>query len=199
VDSLTVSCVITSLDHLQLKRHIGKHIYRFRLLAKVHLHPVFHINNIRPCSTSSLRPHVPVTVQEEDDEEFDVSHIYVVCIKSSPRRRGKYLLLMTHFKDDDIPPKWHHRGSSNCGVTRLFGDALLMAQFCQDSGVHQLYARSTNAHSWVLVTTSEKEPRKPRRSAPRLASLICQKGKGTSVTSTILQQYIARQCTCARS
>jgi hypothetical protein len=48
-----------------------------------------------------------VTVHEGDDEEFDVSHISAVCIKSLPGRRGKYLLFMTHFIDDDIPPVWH--------------------------------------------------------------------------------------------
>jgi hypothetical protein len=48
-----------------------------------------------------------VTVPEGEDEEFDVSHIFVVCVKSLPRRRGKYLLFMTHFRDDDIPPDWH--------------------------------------------------------------------------------------------
>jgi hypothetical protein len=48
-----------------------------------------------------------VTVPEGDDEEFDVSHIYFMCIKSLHGRRGKYLLFMTHFTDDDIPPVWH--------------------------------------------------------------------------------------------
>jgi hypothetical protein len=48
-----------------------------------------------------------VIVPEGDDEEFDVSHISDVCIKSLPERRGKYLLFMTHFSDDDIPPVWH--------------------------------------------------------------------------------------------
>jgi hypothetical protein len=48
-----------------------------------------------------------MTVPEGDDEEFDVSHICVVRIKSLPGRRGKYLLFMTHFHDDDIPPVWH--------------------------------------------------------------------------------------------
>jgi hypothetical protein len=48
-----------------------------------------------------------VTVPEGDDEEFHVSHISVVCIKSLPRRRGKYLLFITHFSDDDIPLVCH--------------------------------------------------------------------------------------------
>jgi hypothetical protein len=90
-----------------VEEQIGKHNYILKLPATVRLHPVFHVNNLRPCSTASLRPAVPVTVPEGDDEEFDVSHIYVVCIKSLPGRRGKYLLFMTHFSDDDIPPVWH--------------------------------------------------------------------------------------------
>jgi hypothetical protein len=36
-----------------------------------------------------------------------VCHIYAVCIKSLPGRRGKYSLFMTHFKDDNIPLVWH--------------------------------------------------------------------------------------------
>jgi hypothetical protein len=48
-----------------------------------------------------------VIVPEGDDEEFDVSHISAVRIKSLPGRRGKYLLFMTHFSDDDVPRVWH--------------------------------------------------------------------------------------------
>jgi hypothetical protein len=46
-------------------------------------------------------------VPEGDDEEFDVSHISVVRIKSLHGRRSKYLLFMTHFSDDDIPHVRH--------------------------------------------------------------------------------------------
>jgi hypothetical protein len=90
-----------------VKEQIGKHSYILKLLAIVRLHYVFHVNNLRPCSTAPLRPVVPVTVPDGDDEEFDVSHISAVCIKSLPGRRGKYLLFMTHFSDDDIPLVWH--------------------------------------------------------------------------------------------
>jgi hypothetical protein len=68
------------------------------------LHLVFHVNNLRSCFNAPLLPAVPLIVLEGDDEEFDVSHISNVCIKSFPRRRGNYLLFMTHFKDDYIPP-----------------------------------------------------------------------------------------------
>jgi hypothetical protein len=54
-----------------------------------------------------------VTVPEGDDEEFDVSHISAVCIKSLLGRRGKYLLFMTHFNDDDIPLVWHRLNEVN--------------------------------------------------------------------------------------
>jgi hypothetical protein len=89
------------------EEQIGKHNYILKLLATVRLHHVLHVNNLRPCSTAPLRPSVPVNVPQGDDEEFDVSHISVACIKSLPGRRGKYLLFMTHFNDDDIPHVWH--------------------------------------------------------------------------------------------
>jgi hypothetical protein len=95
------------LGPFTVEEQIGKHSYTLKLPATVRLHHVFHVNNLRPCSTAPLRPAVPVTVHEGDDEEFDVSHISIVCIKSLPRRRGKYLLFMTHFSDDDIPHVWH--------------------------------------------------------------------------------------------
>jgi hypothetical protein len=95
------------LGTFSVEEQIGNHSYRLKLPATLRLHHEFHVNNLRPCSTAPLRPDVPVIVHEGDDEEFDVSHISAVCIKSLPRRRGKYLLFMTHFSDDDIPPVWH--------------------------------------------------------------------------------------------
>jgi hypothetical protein len=92
------------LGPFTLEEQIGKDSYRLKFPATVRLHHVFHVNNLRLCSTAPLRPVVPVTVPEGDDEEFDVSHISDVCIKSISGRRGKYLLYMTHFSDDDIPP-----------------------------------------------------------------------------------------------
>jgi hypothetical protein len=90
-----------------MEEQIGKHSYRLKLPATARLHLVFHVNKLRPCSTALPQPAVPVTVLGGDDEEFDVSHISPVCIKSLHGRRGKYLLYMTHFSDDDIPPVWH--------------------------------------------------------------------------------------------
>jgi hypothetical protein len=90
-----------------IEEPVGKHSHRLKLLASVHLHPVFHVNNLSPCFGASLRPDVPVTALEGDEEEFDVSHISAVCINSLPRRRGKYLLFTTHINDDDISHVWH--------------------------------------------------------------------------------------------
>jgi hypothetical protein len=95
------------LGPFTMELRIGKHSYKLKLPTLVRLHHVFHMNNLRPCSTAPLRPTVPVTVREGDDEEFNVSHIFVVCVKSLPGRRGKYLLFMTHFRDDDISCVWH--------------------------------------------------------------------------------------------
>jgi hypothetical protein len=71
------------LGPFTVEGQIGKHNYRLKLRAIVRLHNVFHVSNLRPCSTTPLRPAVPETVPEGDDEEFDVSHVYDVCVKSS--------------------------------------------------------------------------------------------------------------------
>jgi hypothetical protein len=57
-----------------------KHNYRLRLRATVRLHLLFYVNNLRPCSTASLRPAAPVTVPQGYDEDFDVSHISIFCV-----------------------------------------------------------------------------------------------------------------------
>jgi hypothetical protein len=85
-----------------MDEHIGKHSYILKIQATKYLHHVFHVNNLRPCSTASLRPNVPVTILKGNDEEFSVSRI-----KSLLGRRGKYLLVMTHFSDADIPRVCH--------------------------------------------------------------------------------------------
>jgi hypothetical protein len=95
------------LGPFTMEEHIGKHSYKLKLPGTISLHNVFHVNNLRPFSTTLLRQLVPVTIPKGDDDEFDVSHISAVCIKSLPGQRGKYLLFMTHFNDDDIPLVWH--------------------------------------------------------------------------------------------
>jgi hypothetical protein len=59
------------------------------------------------CFTPPSCPGSPVTTPKDDDDEFDVSHIFVGCIKSLQGRRGKCLFFMTHFNDDDIPHVLH--------------------------------------------------------------------------------------------
>jgi hypothetical protein len=69
------------LGHFTVEEYIGKHIYRMKLLATVRLHLVFHVNNLRPCSTASLRPSITFITQEGDEGEFDVSHT-LLCASS---------------------------------------------------------------------------------------------------------------------
>jgi hypothetical protein len=95
------------LGPFTVEEQIGKHSYIVKLPATIRLHHVFHMNSLRPFSTEPLRPVVPVNVPQGDDDEFEISHIFAVCIKSLHGRRGKYLLFMTHFGDDDIPRVWH--------------------------------------------------------------------------------------------
>jgi hypothetical protein len=63
------------LGPFTMEEQIGKHVYGLELPATVRLHSVFNVNNLRRYSTAPLRPIVPVTVSEGDDEEFVVSHI----------------------------------------------------------------------------------------------------------------------------
>jgi hypothetical protein len=63
------------LGPLTLKEQIGKHNYILKLPTTARLHQVFYVNNIRLCSTYSLRHAVHVTNSEGDDDEFEVSHI----------------------------------------------------------------------------------------------------------------------------
>jgi hypothetical protein len=42
------------------------------LLAIVRLHTVFHINNLKPFSTTSLRPAIMFTTREDEGDELDV-------------------------------------------------------------------------------------------------------------------------------
>jgi hypothetical protein len=72
------------LGPFTVEEQIGKHGYILKFSAIVRLHHVFHVNNLRPGSTAPLRPAVPMGVLERDDEELDVSHIFVVCVKSLP-------------------------------------------------------------------------------------------------------------------
>jgi hypothetical protein len=103
------------LKPFTVEEQIGKHIYILKLQAGVRLHPTFHVNNIRPYSTPFLRHAVLVTTPKGDDDEFEVSHIFVVCIKSLPGRRGKYyLLFITHFNDDDIPHVLYRLNEVHC-------------------------------------------------------------------------------------
>jgi hypothetical protein len=76
------------LGPFTIEKEIRKHSYILKLQTAVRLYPVLHVNNLRPCSISSLRPDVGVTTMKRDDYEFEVSHISAVCIKSLRGRRG---------------------------------------------------------------------------------------------------------------
>jgi hypothetical protein len=85
-----------------------------------------------------------VIVLEGDDEEFDVLYISDVCIKSLTGRRGKYLLFMTHFRDDDIPRVWHMLNEVHRTTTLL--DFLETSQWHKFAKTHA-YTNFMHAHS----------------------------------------------------
>jgi hypothetical protein len=85
-----------------------------------------------------------VKVHEGDDEEFDVSHIFAVCIKSLPGRRSKYMLFMTHFIDDDIPHVWHRLNEVH--RTTTLQDFLETPQWHMKFAKTQAYIDFMHAH-----------------------------------------------------
>jgi hypothetical protein len=76
------------------------------LSYNVRLHPLFHVDDLRPYPPATLRLSVYVTTREDEDE-YDIDHIFVVKIDNVARHRGKYLLFYTHSKDEQIPHVWH--------------------------------------------------------------------------------------------
>jgi hypothetical protein len=67
-----------------------------------------------------------MTTPEGEDDVFGVTHISVACIKSLLGLRGKYLLFMTHFDDDDIPLAWYR--SNEVSRTTTLQDFLETSQ-----------------------------------------------------------------------
>jgi hypothetical protein len=55
---------------------------------------------------ATLRPSIRDTTPENNDD-YNVDHIHFVKIDNVRGRRGKYMLLYTHFKDEQIPHAWH--------------------------------------------------------------------------------------------
>jgi hypothetical protein len=90
-----------------------------------------------------------VKVPKGDDEEFDVSQISVVCIKSLSGRQGKYLLFMTHFRDDDIPPLSHRLNEVH--KTMALQDFLETPQW-HKFAKHEAYIDFMHAHLAVTST-----------------------------------------------
>jgi hypothetical protein len=56
------------LGPFTLEEQVGKHISILKLPATIRFHGVFHVNNLRPCSTTSLRHVVPVTILDGDED-----------------------------------------------------------------------------------------------------------------------------------
>ena len=93
----------------EIVEKIGQHSYRLKMPPSSKLHPVFHVNNLRPCPTAPLRPAVPVVTgtMEEDNQEFEIDRISDVKIGPVPGRVGDQLQFLTHFADHSIAPLWH--------------------------------------------------------------------------------------------
>jgi hypothetical protein len=65
------------LGYFTFEEEIEKHNNRLiKVPSTFRLHKVFHINNIKPCFTTSLRHVVRVTTPKGDENKFNVSHTF---------------------------------------------------------------------------------------------------------------------------
>jgi hypothetical protein len=63
--------------------NIDANSYGLELPSIVRMHPVLHVNNLRPYRTVLLHHYVPVTTHE-DDYQYDLARISVDKIDTSP-------------------------------------------------------------------------------------------------------------------
>ena len=90
------------LGPFKVLERIGRRSYRLQLHRGSRLHPVFHVDVLSPASTSTpLRPHIVDAV--DDEVEYEVARITDVKLDSWPRRRGRYVLFLTHYVGYDRP------------------------------------------------------------------------------------------------
>jgi hypothetical protein len=105
-------------------------MYKLELPSSVRLHPMFHVNNLRPSPTTTLRPFVFVTTHEDDGGGYGLDCISAVRIENLLGRRGKWMLFYIDFRNEHIPPFWHRLNEVRRTIAlQSFLDSLVRLDF----------------------------------------------------------------------
>ena len=81
---------------------VGKTSYKLQLPQGFRLHPVFHIDVLKPAEFDTPLRVLPVDAVD-DDTDYVVDRIVEVKLDKWPRRRGLYVLFKTYYSRYDLP------------------------------------------------------------------------------------------------
>lgn len=81
---------------------VGKTSYRLQLPQGSRLHPVFHVDNLKPAHTDTPLREMPVDAID-DETDYQIDKITEVKLAHWPRRRGLYVLFKTYYAGYDLP------------------------------------------------------------------------------------------------
>ena len=141
------------LGPFKVIRKVGNRSYAIALTKGHKLHNVFHVDKLRPATSSRpLRQGLSVTdeitADATDEEEFEVAAITDVKISAFPKRRGPQLLFWTVWKTEE--PSWEPYGN-------VYDVAAL-----DDFFASQRWLQFSNSKEYI--TWAERYPnRKPQR------------------------------------
>ena len=141
------------LGPFKVIRKVGNRSYAIALTKGHKLHNVFHVDKLRPATSSRpLRQGLSVTdeitADATDEEEFEVAAITDVKISAFPKKRGPQLLFWTVWKTEE--PSWEPYGN-------VYDVAAL-----DDFFASQRWLQFSNSKEYI--TWAERYPnRKPQR------------------------------------
>jgi hypothetical protein len=102
---------------------VGKTSYKLQLPKGFRLHPVFHVDVLKPAESDTPLRVLPVDAVD-DDTDYGIEKITEVKLDSWPRRRGLYVLFKTYYKGYDHP-EW--------SLLELLDDTVALDNFLRTS------------------------------------------------------------------
>ena len=102
---------------------VGKTSYKLQLPKGFRLHPVFHVDVLKPAESDTPLRVLPVDAVD-DDTDYGIEKITEVKLDNWPRRRGLYVLFKTYYTGYDHP-EW--------SLLELLDDTVALDNFLKTS------------------------------------------------------------------